>query len=160
MGETRRKWMMVGGVALLASTSLACLTPRAGDDVEVTRAELAGVLGSWEGGDDARVAAAGEHYVELRSSGAEGALMAGLRLDDGLSSLATDREHHFEDGRGAGMLGCAGPSEGYWEFDSYADEVTVEVEQVDERTRRVWLSAAWSDGSGVIASFDYTPTVE
>lgn len=153
MANRRTRGMRLGIVLAVSMVpSLACLTPRGeGEDIDVTRAELAASLGEYEGGDATRVEYADDQYVELRSNGPYGAVMIGLSVDGGLGSI--------EDGEtaSADVIGCGGPSEGDWYWDRHASAVRVRVEPVDARTRRAFVEADWSDGSLARATFDYEP---
>ncbi len=153
----KNRWMrgMRLGIvfALAAAPSLACLTPDGEggyrEDIDVTRAELSASLGDYEAGGDARIEYADEEYVELRANGPGGAVMIGLTVDEGLSSIP-------DGGSTSGdVIGCSGPYENDWDFDRHASTVRVRVQHIDERSRRVFLEADWSDGSTADASFDY-----
>ena len=137
---------------------LGCLAPRysPGEDVSVSEASLRGTLGAYGHGDAVRVADAYDDYVELRSSGTNGAIMAGLTVDDGIDVLEPGEVYEFEGGRGADVIGCSGPTEGSWVFDRHARRVTVTVEDHAD-SRRLRFVASWSDGSEVEGAFDVGP---
>lgn len=143
-------------LALLALPGLACLAPRGtgGADVSVADAALTGSLGAYSHGDAVRVADVHGDYVELRSSGEHGAIMAGLSVDDGVAGLEPGEVYEYEDGYGADVIGCGGPSEGTWSYDRRADRVRITVEDRGD-LRRLTFVADWDDGSEVEGSFDY-----
>lgn len=148
MRNRRTKGLWIG-LALTVLPSLACLTPREGRNVRITRAELAASLGAYAAEGEARVEHADDDYVELHAHGPSGAVMLGLSVDEGLESIP--------DGESASVdvLGCGGPYEGGWSFDRHARAAWIRVEPANEGRRRVFVRAEWSDGSTARATFEY-----
>ena len=151
---------------------------------EVTGDTLAGSMGNVEGfeGGIFRTAGSGwEGYssVQIDAANATEAwwVMGRMDIQGGLEHEALVPGAHFEFDSSSGaygdgtevfisMLGCSGPAEGMWEYDQYAEEVEIDVEEGSEpssltiRFRATFQHTDWETGAStpqiVDGSFSYT----
>lgn len=90
-------------------------------------------------------------HIDLRARGAGGVIMQAIDIE-GIDRLRIG-DSYTVDGIGrydddaypyVSVLGCSGPSDGNWDFDSSADEITVQVDPgPTTNTMRINVTARW-----------------
>jgi hypothetical protein len=175
-------WEIVLGIELLAnddSSSDPYVSYDAGPygargTFDVTAQSLRGDLGprSFEGGVwmQSGYDYGGEASIEIdaRNRDEDWNVMTRLDIEGGLAHpdlvpgavLTFDDYYSSRDRGGArayiSVLGCAGPADGGWDFDSHADQVTVEVQEGSSPDyRRLHFVATWDDASTVEGTVEY-----
>ena len=129
------------------------------NELEATDATMNGEVGGVELSGESRIQSAygwsDYVYIDLRANGRRGAAMNAITIEGGLEALEVGEELHFDgdDRYGSAstyvsVLGCAGPSDGNWDFDRSADQVTVQVEPgPTEDTVQLQYTAYWGRAS-------------
>ncbi len=108
-----------------------------GNELETSNPSLQGELGEREFvGERARVTESysftNQTSIEIHVSNRRGAAMNVLNLNVSVEDIEVGDiyENNVDDyDTDVDILGCAGPSEGNWDFDSYADQATVTVHE-------------------------------